>query len=227
MAIITPNRPDPKYYVNIIQLPDGTWSSDQMALDDTLTGRGAVGGGKAGFYASGLRTLTAQNVTEYAAGLISKYAPPDMQRNALYTLSTQTSGTTFQQAQQLMTWVSSVNSYRDTEIAHVRTLTFAQLQTYTVPGGTPPWPSPPPTVTAVSPTGGPVAGGTTVSISGTNFSGATAVKFGVNNATSVTVTSATLITCHSPAGSAGVVDVTVVTPGGTTPVGTQDHFTYS
>ena len=57
-----------------------------------------------------------------------------------------------------------------------------------------------PTVTGISPTSGPVAGGTTVTITGTGFTGATAVMFGTTGATSYTVVSATSITAVSPAG---------------------------
>jgi hypothetical protein len=84
----------------------------------------------------------------------------------------------------------------------------------------------PPTVTAVSPNKGPTGGGTVVSITGTNLTGATAVNFGGNAATSMTVNSATLITATSPAGSAGVVDITVITPGGTSATSAADQFTY-
>jgi hypothetical protein len=67
----------------------------------------------------------------------------------------------------------------------------------------------PPIVTGVNPNEGPVAGGTSVIITGENFSGATAVKFGAAQATSFTVESATSITAVSPMRSAGTVDVTV------------------
>ncbi len=50
---------------------------------------------------------------------------------------------------------------------------------------------PDPTVTSVSPTAGPLAGGTYVTITGTGFTGATAVKFGSTAATSFTVKSDT------------------------------------
>jgi hypothetical protein len=82
-----------------------------------------------------------------------------------------------------------------------------------------------PTVTKVEPTIGPAAGGTSVTITGTGFTGATAVKFGSNNATSFTVNSATSITVVSPAG-AGAVDVTVTTPAGASPTSAADQFTY-
>ncbi len=71
-----------------------------------------------------------------------------------------------------------------------------------------------PTVTAVSPGSGDVSGGTPVTITGTNFASGATVTFGTAQATSVTVASATTITCLTPAGSAGAVTVTVTNPGG-------------
>ena len=85
----------------------------------------------------------------------------------------------------------------------------------------------PPTVTGISPTSGPTAGVTSVTITGTGFTGATAVKFGTIAATSFTVNSATSITAISPAGSAGTVDITVTTPGGTSATSSADKFTYA
>ncbi len=82
-----------------------------------------------------------------------------------------------------------------------------------------------PAVTGLTPTTGPEAGGTLVTIAGTGFTGATAVDFGPTAATGVTVDSATQITATSPAGT-GVVDVTVTTPGGTSPIVPADQFTY-
>jgi large repetitive protein len=82
-----------------------------------------------------------------------------------------------------------------------------------------------PTVTGVSPGAGPTGGGTTVTISGTGFSGATAVKFGVTPA-SFSINSSTSITATSPSGSAGTVDVRVTTAGGTSSANSADHFIY-
>ena len=82
-----------------------------------------------------------------------------------------------------------------------------------------------PTVTGLSPTSGPAAGGTTVTISGTNLTGATAVTFGVIGAAPFTVNSATQVTVTSPAGS-GTVDVTVTTPSGTSATSSADQFAY-
>ncbi|MFD5114497.1 MULTISPECIES: IPT/TIG domain-containing protein [unclassified Streptomyces] len=69
-------------------------------------------------------------------------------------------------------------------------------------------------ITSVVPNQGPVAGGNTVTVSGSGFTGATAVRFGTTNAGFITV-SPTQITAYAPAGPAGTVNVTVVTPGGT------------
>ncbi|WP_269854726.1 IPT/TIG domain-containing protein [Streptomyces sp. RPT161] len=71
-----------------------------------------------------------------------------------------------------------------------------------------------PTVSAVSPTSGPSAGGTSATVSGTGFTGATMVRFGATAAPSFTVNSDTQVTATTPAGT-GTVQVTVTTPGGT------------
>ena len=83
-----------------------------------------------------------------------------------------------------------------------------------------------PTVTGINPSSGPTTGGTSVTITGSRFTGATAVKFGANDATAFTVNSDTQITATSPAGVAGVVDVTVTTASGPSATGANDKFTY-
>jgi len=84
---------------------------------------------------------------------------------------------------------------------------------------------PAPTVTSVSPNSGPTSGGTAVTITGTNFTGATAVNFGMVAATNPIVTSNTQIMATSPTGL-GTVDVTVTTSGGTSATSAADQFTY-
>ena len=84
----------------------------------------------------------------------------------------------------------------------------------------------PVTVTGMSVHTGPPAGGTSVVITGTDFTGATAVKFGVNAAASFTVNSATQITAHSPAGG-GTVDVAVTTPPYSSEPVAADQFSYT
>ncbi len=70
-----------------------------------------------------------------------------------------------------------------------------------------------PVVTSVSPDNGPPEGGTTVTITGANFTNATAVRFGSANAKILTVTP-TAITAESPPG-VDKVHVTVTVPGTT------------
>lgn len=94
-------------------------------------------------------------------------------------------------------------------------------------GGGLPQASSSPVVSAISPSPGPVAGSTTVTITGTGFAGATAVDFGTTRATSYTVTSATSVTATSPAESAGTVNVTVTTPSGTSATSSANQFTYT
>jgi hypothetical protein len=86
---------------------------------------------------------------------------------------------------------------------------------------------PVPTVTSVSPDTGPTTGGTAVTISGANFSGATSVKFGSSNATSFTAISATQLSAIAPPGSLGTVDVTIKTPGGTSAISPADQYSYA
>ena len=83
-----------------------------------------------------------------------------------------------------------------------------------------------PTVSSLSPSSGPNGGGTVVTIDGSGFSGASAVHFGANAATSFSVVSSSQITASSPAGSLGSVDVTVTSPGGTSAKSASDRFTY-
>jgi hypothetical protein len=82
-------------------------------------------------------------------------------------------------------------------------------------------------VTKVEPKTGLPSGGTKVIITGTGFTGATAVKFGPTSTKRFTVNSATSIAAVSPDGKSGTtVDVTVTTPAGTSPTSPADQFTY-
>ena len=83
-----------------------------------------------------------------------------------------------------------------------------------------------PVVTAISPASGGAGGGTTVTVTGSGFTGATSVRFGASSASALTVVSDTQITATSPAGS-GAVDVTVVTTAGTSATSPADQFIYS
>ncbi|HPI04043.1 MAG TPA: IPT/TIG domain-containing protein, partial [Candidatus Goldiibacteriota bacterium] len=82
-----------------------------------------------------------------------------------------------------------------------------------------------PAITDISPATGSTAGGTAVTITGTEFATGATVTFGGVSATDIVVVSATEITCVTPAGTAGAVDV-VITNTDTGTVTSTGGFTY-
>ncbi len=150
MPIITADKPDRKYYCSIMQLPDLTWSSEQLPLDDIQTVLPGFTSPDPQHLLTipGLRSKTATGVVEQAASLVNKYAPADVQRNALHILSTTTTGTPYTNARDTMDWVMAVNAYRDAQVANVKTLNFDQCVAYITPVGIPPWPAPPACLTS-------------------------------------------------------------------------------
>jgi alpha-tubulin suppressor-like RCC1 family protein len=86
--------------------------------------------------------------------------------------------------------------------------------------------APAPAVTKLSPKSGSRKGGTTVTITGVRFSGASAVSFGSVAAKSFTVNSATSITAVTPEEAVGTVTVTVTTPLGTSAAGSKAKFKF-
>jgi len=82
-----------------------------------------------------------------------------------------------------------------------------------------------PIVTGINPTTGPDAGGTTVTITGTDLGLASDVKFGTSSVAIIS-NSSTQIVVKSPTHSAGAFDVTVTTAGGTSATSSADQFTF-
>ena len=91
---------------------------------------------------------------------------------------------------------------------------------------------PAPTVTAVAPAVGSLLGGTSVVVTGTNFTVATGgspvsgISFGASSAVVFTVQSATQLTVTAPPHVAGTVDITVTNTAGTSATSAADQFTY-
>lgn len=86
-----------------------------------------------------------------------------------------------------------------------------------------------PTVSAISPVGGVLAGGTAVTITGTNFSalgGLPTVAIGAANCAGVSVDSATQISCTSSAAALGDYSVTVTNFDGQAGVSATNLFEY-
>jgi len=202
---------------------DGTGDSGGAGgsyLDPSLTGAGFVSGGNQadGFVTIGISAIpigpTTVTVTANAnpsnGGSVTGGGSYTPGTNVLLT-ATASNG-----------WAFTVWSDGSTNNPYTVTVPATNI-TYTANFA----PVAPPTVTSVSPSTGPIAGGTSVTITGTGFTGATAVNFGATAATSFTVNSATSITATSPAGAAGTVDITVTTAGGTSATSAADQFTYN
>jgi hypothetical protein len=94
-------------------------------------------------------------------------------------------------------------------------------------GGSSPPPPPPvvPAISSINPTTGPTAGGTTVTLLGSNFATGAQVTFGGTPATVLSVTSGTIVLAATPAHAAGAVDVRVANPDGQATVRTSG-FTF-
>jgi hypothetical protein len=87
---------------------------------------------------------------------------------------------------------------------------------------------PAPRVVLVSSATGPVGGGTTVTIAGSDFTNVSAVRFGSIPAASFVVNSESEIAAVSPAAAGeGPVDVSVTTNAGTSPAAGGARFTYA
>jgi pro-kumamolisin-like protein/IPT/TIG domain-containing protein len=86
-----------------------------------------------------------------------------------------------------------------------------------------------PHVTSVVPIKGPIAGGSRVTVRGTDFAGATSVRFGSAESPSFQVMSPTSLVAQAPAGPAGgaTVDVVVTNPDGQSPAVAADHYHYA
>jgi uncharacterized repeat protein (TIGR02543 family) len=83
-----------------------------------------------------------------------------------------------------------------------------------------------PTATTIEPNTGSSTGGTSITITGTDFAAGATVTVGGAACTDVVVVSATSITCVTPAGTAGAKDVVVTNTNGGT-VTSAAGFTYS
>jgi hypothetical protein len=86
--------------------------------------------------------------------------------------------------------------------------------------------APVPVVTGVNPSSGGTAGGNAIVITGSGFTGVTAVNFGTTAAVSFSLVSDTQLEAVIPPGS-GTVDITVSNPAGTSAIGATDRFGYA
>ncbi len=88
--------------------------------------------------------------------------------------------------------------------------------------------TPAPVVQSLGVTSGTISGGTSVSIIGSNFTGATEVLFGTIPSTNFTVISNSSIIATAPPGqNAGAVNITVQTENGVSTTSLNDQYTYT
>lgn len=81
------------------------------------------------------------------------------------------------------------------------------------------------TIASITPATGLAAGGTAVTIKGTNLEGVTAVTFGGTAATSVTVVDSNTVTCVTPAKTAGTYSVVLTDDSGSVTVANAYVYT--
>jgi alpha-tubulin suppressor-like RCC1 family protein len=171
-------------------------------------GNGSTTGSDVPVAVNGLSGVTAVSAGDfYSLALLSNAKLAGWGRNASGELGNGTfTGTDVPVLDPGLNGVVGISAGTDTSLA------YGNL-TYTAPK-----------ITSAKPKMGPVTGGTTVKLTGSNFSGATAVTFGSTSAARFTVNSDTSITAVSPAlTTAGVATLTVTTPQG----GTSDPVSFT
>jgi IPT/TIG domain len=99
----------------------------------------------------------------------------------------------------------------EASVTKLNSLTSSLTASLPVP---PPTVVPAPTVTAIAPAVGPIAGGTTVTLTGIGFKTATGVTVGGVAGTALAIASDTSLTFVTPATTAGAQPVVVTNPGG-------------
>ncbi len=105
--------------------------------------------------------------------------------------------------------VSSLGTYNATATDTTSSNWVIQMAAFKVAGqGS----NPPPTVTSIAPTAGPISGGTSVTITGTGLVSGATVSFGGTAATNPNVVNSTTMTATTAAHAAGAVNVVVTNP---------------
>jgi IPT/TIG domain len=175
------------------------------------------------------------NLAGFSTGFVAFENETGKKQTGSFPFSVKVSGTetdgtfeavvTFRQSSESGTWKISSLSLLD-HAGNEATVTGTGLEAKGLPATVFDETSAPPTVRKVAPKKGPAAGGTVVTITGTNFAEVAAVKFGGKEAIGFTVESLTRISATSPAGTTGKVDVTVTTANGTSMASSKDRFAY-
>ena len=166
---------------------------------------------------------TSAPFTTYTDPTITSFTPTSTGTGTVVTIT----GTNFTGATAVSFGTTAASSFNVASATSITALVASGTSgnvSVTTPGGTAVRAGftfiPAPTISSFTPTS--AAQGTTVTIAGTNLTGATAVSFGGTAATSINVVSATSITAVVQSGATGTVSVT--TPGGTGTSGSSFTF---
>jgi hypothetical protein len=138
--------PDTRYYQNVQQQDDGTYSADQKPLDDLATTRPnpADHANPMTVIIYGLRSVVRDTMINPAASaFIYKFAPDYAQRNANNIIAQPGNYTPeqVQDAKDMWTWINDVVAYSNTLVTQVQSMTFNQIVVWVVPSTG--WPDPP------------------------------------------------------------------------------------
>jgi hypothetical protein len=146
--------PDTRYYQNVQQQDDGTYSADQKPLDDISTTRPnpADHANPMTVIIYGLRSVVRDTMINPAvSSYIYKFAPDWAQRNANNIIAQPGDYTPqeVQDAKDMWTWINAVVAYGNTLVTAVQSMTFNQIVVYVVP--TSGWPTPPASLVPIPP----------------------------------------------------------------------------
>ena len=191
------------------------WSSTQSIFDVTFT-NGSFGGSNNGVFDNnvGLQITTNGTTWTAASGWTLTPAYPYNLASAAETTYTFTGPAVAVMGVRV---VGEVHSLTGTDSLSDNATEVQAFNSYI----------PLPKVTGLGTASGSALGGATVTISGSNFTGAATVSFGGLPAAAFTVNSATQITAIAPPSpAAGPADVQVTTADGISATSTADQFTY-
>src|SRR4029077_10754561 len=130
--------PDYRYYMNILQHDDGTYTADPKPLDDTTTTRmnPADHANPMIVITYGLRSVVRDTmINPSTSAYIYKYAPDWAQRNATNIIAQPANYTAqqVQDAKDMWSWIDSVVAYSNSLVTLVNSMSCSRIIVWVVP----------------------------------------------------------------------------------------------
>lgn len=183
------------------------WASTTVAVNDTA-GPFVVTQPNTAVTWSGLRTVTWNVAGTSAAPVSCANVAIDLSTDGGNTFPTSLAASTANDGSQDVTIPNTPTAQARVRVSCVGNVFFDISNTnFTITA-----PGPTPTLDSIDPTAGTPSGGTSVTLTGTNFVNGATVLFGAVPAASVIFNSSTSLTAVTPAHSPGTVNVTVTNP---------------